>query len=363
MKNNNMLILAFVFALLIPSASHTAEKDISIGARGSKLWSSNIAVPVSKEKFELLSNETYLDLLQNGIDLLLLGKYKDAVTNFEKTLRIDPRQPEVYYNMGIAYFQMGKYSNAIVQYRRAIDLKNNFAEARNNLGVCYIKEKLLDTGIDQIRLANIYAPTMSQPLENLDEVKNKNTEYNYNNKIFRTKNELKESSPSRIFSLNLKLCPPLLSITEETIARNEMAMSDKKNREKAEKLSHEGLTESDRDILKKYPEVFFETRGDLELFNKENKYWDALNLLKVADDLFERELYNESIAYYTRVLNIASNSYSVYFKRGLARFKAKNYTGAESDFKNVVRNSDDDSLINSGLEQLKQLREKTFSKF
>ncbi|HNY12159.1 MAG TPA: hypothetical protein PKK26_11265, partial [Candidatus Wallbacteria bacterium] len=224
----------------------------------------------------------------------------------------------------------------------------------------YIKEKLLDTGIDQIRLANIYAPTMSQPLENLEEVKNKNTDYNYNKKIFNTNNDLVESSPSRIFSLNLKLCAPLLSMTEETIAQNERIPVDGKPAEKIEKTSREELTEGEKNVLKKYPELF---QGNIELFNRENKYWDALNLLKVADELYEKELYGESIAYYTRTLNIVPDSYSVHYKRGLARFKAKNYTGAESDFKNVVKNSDDDNLVNNGMEQLKLLREKTFSKF
>ncbi len=230
MKNDKILIIVFVFTLLTSPAAAGSGTDISVGARDSKLWSSNIPMPVSKERIELLSNDTYLDLLQNGVDLLLLGKYKDAITNFEKSLRIDPRQPEVYYNMGIAYFQLKKYSNAIVQYRRAIDLKNNFAEARNNLGVCYIKEKLLDTGIDQIRLANIYAPTMIQPLENLEELKNKNTDFNYNAKLFRTEHDLIESSPSRIFSLNLKLCAPLLSITEQTLTQNDRIMTDENAR-------------------------------------------------------------------------------------------------------------------------------------
>ena len=265
MKNDKVLIIVFVFALLTSSAASAYGNDISVGARDSKLWSSNIPVPISKEKTELLSNDTYLDFLQNGIDLLLLGKYKEAIANFEKTLKIDPRQPEVYYNMGIAYFQMGKYSNAIVQYRRAIDLKNNFAEARNNLGICYIKEKLLDTGIDQIRLANIYSPTMSQPLENLEELKNKNTDFNYNDKLFRIRNDFSESSPSRIFSLNLKLCAPLFSITEETLAQNDRIMAGRKIHERTEKLPNEELTETERNILKKYPEVFLTHQGELEL--------------------------------------------------------------------------------------------------
>lgn len=361
-----MVSAALAAALATAGSAGTllAEKpDRSEGGRNSRLWSSNIPVPVNRDKLELLNMDGYLDILQKGIDQLLMGQFKDAIGTFEKAAKIDPNQAEIYYNMGIAWFQLGKVSNAIVNYRKAIDLRTGFAEARNNLGVCYIKEKLLDIGADQLRLANIYAPALREPLENLEALRNKDTEFNYNDKLFRTRHDLRESAPSRIFSLSLKMCAPVLNVSEEIIAKNEAALAEKRTMERLKMLKTEELTEKEREILQKYPDVFTSLRSEVTIDNDFSKYWDALNLLKVAEEQFDKKLYRESIGNFTRVLNFAPNAMAVYYRRGVARVYAKNYQGAEGDFKFVIKHSDDNDLVRQATEQVNALRERTFSNF
>lgn len=301
---------------------------------------------------------SYVEMLDFGVERMFKSDFRNAQRFFARAVKADPRQPEGYYNMALAYFYRNNVPLAIINFKRAIDLKPNLAEAYNNIGVCYVRANLLERGVTQFRQANIYAPTLKEPVHNLYELKNKDLDYNYNDKIFREKHGLTSSSPSRIFSLKLKLCPPLLNLSGVDKDENRIQFADGGAGEYDDLVADYKTL-----ILDTYPDIDTTLKSSTDIKNNYNKYWDALNLLKVADELYDKKLYKEAERYYSQVLKIIPGICSVYAKRGRARLNNKNYRGAEYDFSFAAKNSDDDELVREAIKQIQNIRVKKFDSF
>jgi len=62
----------------------------------------------------------------------LSGNYKSAIEQYENVLGTGVESPQLYYNLGNAYFRVGKPANAILNYERAIKLDPGYADAIHN---------------------------------------------------------------------------------------------------------------------------------------------------------------------------------------------------------------------------------------
>ena len=63
-----------------------------------------------------------------------MGKYDDAIFNYNKALKIDSLNPDVYYNRGQVFQIRGDYPNALLDFNRAIQLgpiRNAYFEKGN----------------------------------------------------------------------------------------------------------------------------------------------------------------------------------------------------------------------------------------
>ena len=60
------------------------------------------------------------------------GNYMEAAVLYEQVL-VEQPAPEVYYNLGNAYFKQGELAQAILAYERALRLKPSFKDAKHNL--------------------------------------------------------------------------------------------------------------------------------------------------------------------------------------------------------------------------------------
>lgn len=69
------------------------------------------------------------------------GKYADAAEQYEAML-LEKAQPELYYNLGNAYFKMGEIARAILSYERALRLKPNYPDCKHNLA--FAEAKIID---------------------------------------------------------------------------------------------------------------------------------------------------------------------------------------------------------------------------
>src|SRR3989338_10431823 len=68
-----------------------------------------------------------------GIDLRKNGMYDEAIGNYEKAISIDPKDENLYYNLGRAYKETGDYKTAYEKVKKALELKPDFKEAQEYL--------------------------------------------------------------------------------------------------------------------------------------------------------------------------------------------------------------------------------------
>ncbi|MGZ3721373.1 MAG: tetratricopeptide repeat protein [Bdellovibrionales bacterium] len=79
--------------------------------------------------------------LQIGTGYLSAGQYPMAMAELLKAEQLDPKNPLILNNLGLAFFVRGKNKQAEEKFRLAIGYESKFSDAKNNLG-----RVLIDTG-------------------------------------------------------------------------------------------------------------------------------------------------------------------------------------------------------------------------
>jgi tetratricopeptide (TPR) repeat protein len=88
-----------------------------------------------------------------GVIYLKLNRADEALSEFQKALKLDPRYIDTYNNLGGVYNLKGDYERAVRFFRRAILLNPGYVEAYNNLANTYFKKELWDAAIELFRKA------------------------------------------------------------------------------------------------------------------------------------------------------------------------------------------------------------------
>ncbi len=68
--------------------------------------------------------------------------FVQAVRLYHQAITADGVSPELYYNLGNAYYRIGKMGRAVIYYERALKLDPSFQDARTNLE--FVKTKIID---------------------------------------------------------------------------------------------------------------------------------------------------------------------------------------------------------------------------
>lgn len=79
---------------------------------------------------------------KNANQLYANGNFEDAAQLYEQLLQNNGVAPELYYNLGNAYFRANEIGKAILNYERALRLKPTYSDARNNLE--FAQQKVVD---------------------------------------------------------------------------------------------------------------------------------------------------------------------------------------------------------------------------
>lgn len=103
---------------------------LAYGERGGiDITTYNTSKPSSYWLSQILTTDPIVeDLLIQGMDRGMLGDYQGAIDIFTQVVRRYPKQPEAYYNRGIAYTRLGNTQAAIADYNYALALNPNFAD-------------------------------------------------------------------------------------------------------------------------------------------------------------------------------------------------------------------------------------------
>ena len=77
---------------------------------------------------------------QIGVSYLNDNNIQPAFIEFQKAMKLDPRNKEVLNAIGLIYLvKLEDYPQAIAYFQKALDIDENFSEASNNLGLAYEK--------------------------------------------------------------------------------------------------------------------------------------------------------------------------------------------------------------------------------
>ncbi len=75
--------------------------------------------------------------LEHGVKEAQEERYTAAIEAINKALKLDPRLPSAYYNLGFIYHQMGKPAKAVGYYYEALKLDPSDIQAQRGLGLAY----------------------------------------------------------------------------------------------------------------------------------------------------------------------------------------------------------------------------------
>jgi len=91
--------------------------------------------------------------LEMGVAFLKSRAYTPALEEFLAAEKQNPKNPEIYYYQGIAYYGKGMADKALEAFRRAVRLRPDYSEAWNYLGTLYLESQDYDEAIDSYNKA------------------------------------------------------------------------------------------------------------------------------------------------------------------------------------------------------------------
>ena len=86
--------------------------------------------------------------MEKGFIYNKMGKYSEAIEEYENALERGADKAKIYNAMGIAYNDKGDNDKAIEDYSKAIKLDENYANAYNNRGIAYDDKGEYDKAIE-----------------------------------------------------------------------------------------------------------------------------------------------------------------------------------------------------------------------
>ena len=84
-------------------------------------------------------DDTYHDMLLDGVASLNLGKAEKALREFNAAINFNPRKYGGYLGRGNAFNTLGRYNEAIRDYNRALSIDTGIANAYVNRGIARVR--------------------------------------------------------------------------------------------------------------------------------------------------------------------------------------------------------------------------------
>ena len=81
--------------------------------------------------------ESSAQLNDSGIALTGANRPYEAIKEFEKALVLDPANPLLWLNLGIAQQRIGEYQSALDSFQRSLNINSDLADAWGAMGLIY----------------------------------------------------------------------------------------------------------------------------------------------------------------------------------------------------------------------------------
>ncbi|MBD2121353.1 tetratricopeptide repeat protein [Trichocoleus sp. FACHB-262] len=271
--------------------------------------------------------------------------YKNAITNYTESLKLEPDYAVTYYNRGIAYAEQGNYTQAMADYNQSLKLRPDYADAYNNRGNVYAKQGNYTQAIADYSQSLKQAPDLAADA--------------YSNRGLAYAEQGNYTQAMADYNQALKLEPDYAM----TYNNRGIAYAEQGNYTQAMADYNQALK-----LEPDYAEAYY-NRGNAYL--KQGNYTQAIDdytqALKLRPDLAEaysnrgvaylkQGNYTQAIDDYTQALKLEPNHAKAYYNRGNAYLKQGNYTQAIDDYTQALKLKPDyvEAYNNRGGAYLKQ---------
>jgi tetratricopeptide (TPR) repeat protein len=80
--------------------------------------------------------------LQRAFSDMEAEKYESAAARLERLAALDPQNPAVFYNLGVAYAFLKRDEEALAEFEKCVELRADYVEAWYNMGqICMIQKR------------------------------------------------------------------------------------------------------------------------------------------------------------------------------------------------------------------------------
>ncbi|MDP8219422.1 MAG: tetratricopeptide repeat protein, partial [Candidatus Theseobacter exili] len=86
------------------------------------------------------------------------GQFDQAIDEYEKTIKLDPRNVKAQYNLGVIYKNRKLYDKAIQQFNEAKRISPKYSKAYYSLGDIYRLKGKYDFAIQEFKKAALFNP-------------------------------------------------------------------------------------------------------------------------------------------------------------------------------------------------------------
>lgn len=125
-----------------------------------------------KKLFKAEEDGARTDYYREGVELLQVGKYHEALTSFRLALRERPGDPATLQQVGITYTRIGMTDEAIKTYRAVLKDAPDTAGAHYGLAFLLLREGREEEAIEHLRIflaAGLHGPEVERHVQHAQE--------------------------------------------------------------------------------------------------------------------------------------------------------------------------------------------------
>jgi len=252
------------------------------------------------------------------------NNYQQAIDYFNKTIFLNPKYTESYFNKGLALFKLNKLEEAIICYDKAIQLNPNFFQALCGKGIVLNKLNRYHEAIENynkaIQLKPDYAEAWSNKGLTLDDLKQYEEALNHYDKAIQLEPDYAEAWSNKGITLHN------LNRYEEALNHYDKAIQLKPDY--AEAWSNKGLTLDD---LKQYEEALNHYDKAIQL---EPDYAEAWSNKGIT--LHNLNRYEEALNHYDKAIQLKPDYAEAWSNKGITLHNLNRYEEALNHYDKAI---------------------------